>query len=85
MTIGISELQKNISIFKNLNETVQVIDKKTKEVLAVILPKQKIEKKSLTESLGGILSHKKPNEEYQNINQMVDDAFEAEMREKYGR
>jgi len=28
-------LQKNISIFKNLNETVQVIDKKTKEVLAV--------------------------------------------------
>ena len=85
MTIGISELQKNISIFKNLNETVQVIDKKTKEVLAVILPKQKIEKKSLTESLGEILSHKKPNEEYQNINQMVDDAFEAEMREKYGR
>ena len=41
MTIGISELQKNISIFKNLTETVQVIDKKTKEVLA-LTPIQKI-------------------------------------------
>jgi len=25
------------------------------------------------------------NEEYQDIKQMVDDAFEAEMREKYGK
>ena len=44
-----------------------------------------IEKRSLTESLGGILSHKKPNEENQDINQMVDDAFGAEVSEKYGK
>ncbi|MBN2824979.1 MAG: hypothetical protein JXQ76_06640 [Campylobacterales bacterium] len=39
MTIGISELQKNISIFKNFNETIEIVDKKTKEVLALLLKK----------------------------------------------
>ena len=37
MIIGVSELQKNISIFKNLTESVQIVDKKTKEVLALVL------------------------------------------------
>lgn len=89
MTIGISELQKNMSIFKNLSQTVQVIDKKTKKVLAIILPRQEIEKRSLTESLGGILSSHKSIDHYQDINQdingMIDDAYAAEMREKYGK
>ena len=88
MTIGISELQKNISIFKNLSQTVQVVDKKTKEVLAVILPRQEIDKRSLTESLGGILSSPKEIktiDHYQNINEMIDNAYAAEMGEKYGK
>ena len=85
MTIGISELQKNISIFKNLRQTVQVVDKKTKKVLAVILPRQEIEKRSLTESLGGILSGRKPKGYHQDINEMINDAYAAEMREKYGK
>jgi len=85
MTIGISELQKNISIFKNLSQTVQVVDKKTKEVLAVILPRQEIDKRSITESLGGILSGHKAMDHYQDINEMIDDAYAAEMREKYGK
>jgi len=37
MTIGVSELQKNISIIRNLKETLYVVDKKTNEILATIL------------------------------------------------
>ena len=85
MIIGVSELQKNISIFKNLSQTVQVVDKKTKEVLAIILPKQEAGKRSLTESLGGILSTHKPINNHHNIDKMIDDAYVAEMREKYGK
>jgi hypothetical protein len=38
MTIGVYELQKNISIIRNLKETLHVIDKKTNELLATIIP-----------------------------------------------
>ena len=84
MVIGISELQKNISIFKNLTETIQIIDKKTKEVLALVLPKSNIETKSLTDTLGGILQQKNRHHEHQNINKIVEDAYNEEMRAKYG-
>ncbi len=85
MVIGISELQKDISIFKDLNQTVQVVDKKTKEILTIILPKQTIQNISLTESLGGILSSSKPTKKYHNVNEMIDDAHMAEISDKYGK
>nr|MCH9741000.1 hypothetical protein [Campylobacterota bacterium] len=81
---GVSELQKNISIFKNLDETIHIIDKKTKEVLALVLPKPKMQKHTLTEALGGILQVKHPIKKYENIDEMIDDAYEQEMKEKYG-
>lgn len=84
MTIGISELQKNISIFKNITETVQVVDKKTKEVLALVLPKSAIEKRALTDVLGGILHTDKTVQVYKNVDEMVADAYAQEMKEKYG-
>ena len=84
MVIGISELQKNISIFKNLTETIHIIDKKTKEVLALVLPKNRMEEHTLTDALGGILQREKPLEISSNINEIVEDAYEQEMREKYG-
>jgi len=57
MTIGVSELQKNISIIRNLKETLYVIDKKTNEVLATILPNKKEKKTSLTEELAGSMAN----------------------------
>ncbi len=84
MVIGVSELQKNISIFKNLTETIHIIDKKTKEVLALVLPRTQIEKHSLTDALGGILQRKDPIKRYENFDEMVEDAYEQEMKEKYG-
>ena len=83
MVIGISEIQKNISLFKNLTETVHIIDKKTKEVLAMVLPRKKMESYSLTDSLGGTLQRQRKTK-VQNFETMVEDAYEEEMRSKYG-
>ncbi|GAB6044814.1 hypothetical protein JCM11957_04120 [Caminibacter profundus] len=38
MTISIGELQKNISIIKNIKEPIIVIDKKSKKRIAIIEP-----------------------------------------------
>ncbi len=84
MVIGVSELQKNISLFKNLTETIHIIDRKTKEVLAMVLPRSQIQKTPLTDILGGILQVKTATKIYTNINEMIEDAYEQEMREKYG-
>lgn len=84
MVIGVSELQKNISIFKNLTESIHVIDKKTKEILATILPNKQLDKPTLTEMLGGSLASK-PIGDCANINDMAADAYEKEMRAKYGK
>ena len=85
MIIGVSELQKKISIFKNLSETVYIVDKKSKEILATVLPKKQIGKESLTESLGGIFQSYKPEKTYSSFEEMKKEAYEEEMREKYGR
>ncbi len=85
MIIGVSELQKKISIFKNLSETVYIVDKKSKEVLATVLPKKKIEKESLTKSLGGIFQDHRPDKSYSSFEAMKKEAFDEEIREKYGK
>jgi len=85
MTIGVSELQKNISIIKNLTETLEVVDKKTKEVLALVLPKSQLQNASLTDTLGGILHSRKSIEEHKDLDVMIENAYSEEMREKYGK
>ena len=85
MVIGVSELQKKISIFRNLTETVHIIDKKSKQILATVLPKNQIEKENLTQSLGGIFQSYKPKESYTDMEEMIADAYDKEMMEKYGK
>jgi hypothetical protein len=84
MDIGISELQKNISMFKNLKETVQIIDKKSKEVLALVLPKSQIESTTLTDAIGGILQTNEKIREFRTPDEMKQVAYDEEMRAKYG-
>ena len=85
MTIGVSELQKNISIIRNLKETLYVIDKKTNELLATILPNKKIDDTPITESLAGFLGKNSLPEEYNgDIDAAIADAYDQEMMEKYG-
>jgi len=85
MIIGVSELQKNISIFKNLTESVQIVDKRTKEVLALVLPKSQMQTANLTDTLGGILKNNKAVEKHDNLDDMIEEAYDMEMREKYGK
>jgi len=85
MTIGVSELQKNISMIRNLKETLYVIDKKTDEVLATILPNKKMPEKSITEKLAGVFSDSKLPEKYNgDVDAAIRDAYEEELMEKYG-
>jgi len=86
MTIGVSELQKNISIIRNLKETLYVVDRKTNEVLATILPNEKMPRESIVEQLGGIFSDSTLPPRYKNdVDAAIEDAFEEEMRVKYGK
>ena len=86
MTIGVSELQKNISIIRNLQETLYVVDKKTHEVLATILPNKKTPPPSITDQLAGSLKGRTLPEKYHgDIDAAIADAFHMEMMEKHGR
>ena len=77
MTIGISELQKNISIFKNLQNDIEVLDKKSNKILAIILPNKK-HKISLTDTLAGSLQHK-TDIKVDNLKDAISQAYQEEM------
>jgi len=81
MTIGVSELQKNISIIRNLKETLYVIDKKTNELLATILPNKKEQKKSLTEELAGSMAN---GIIIDDLDKAISKAYDDEIMKKYG-
>lgn len=83
MTIGVSELQKNISIIRNLKETLHVIDKKTNELLATIIPnKQNNEEElSLTDRLAGSMAN---GIVVDDLDAAIKQAYHDEMMEKYG-
>ncbi|BAF71657.1 hypothetical protein [Sulfurovum sp. NBC37-1] len=85
MILGISELQKKISIFRNLTETVEIVDKKTKEVLAIVLPKKEFKTANLTDELGGILKSSLSIEDPMDLETKITSAYDQEMREKYGK
>jgi hypothetical protein len=81
MTIGVSELQKNISIIRNLKETLYVIDKKTNELLATVLPNKKEQKKSLTEELAGSMAN---GIVIDDLDKAISEAYTDAMMKKHG-
>lgn len=80
LSIGIGELQKNISIFQNLTEVLEVVDKRTKQPLALVYP---IHKQSMTTVLAGKYRNK-ANHSSMSIEEIKQEAFKEAMREKYG-
>ena len=86
MIMGVSELQKNISIIRNLKESLQVIDKKTNEVLAIITPvNNKNKQDDITVKLAGIFSDYKLPEKYNgDLDAAIEDAYHMEMMKRYG-
>ena len=85
MTIGVSELQKNISIIRNLKETLHVVDKKTNELLATIIPNSNKDKHDneddWVERLAGSMSN---GIVVDDLDEAIRQAYHDEMMKKYG-
>jgi len=84
MEIGISEMQKNISLFRNLREPLRIVDKKTKETLAMVLPRRHRGTR-IVQQLDGVFRNYRPEGEYTDTKSMIEAAYAAEMEAKYGR
>ncbi len=80
LSVGIGEIQKNSSIFSNLTETMQIIDKRKKQVLAMVYPIQNI---SVVDKLAGKYKNRvKPTQI--DIKTIKESAMQIAMEEKYG-
>ncbi len=77
-TIGIGDIQKNTSIFKNLTEAIEIVDKRKKQTVAVVYP---VKRTHIVSKLAGkykyIISKKADMKDMKEI------AMRAAMEEKY--
>ena len=80
LSIGIGELQKNTSIFSNLTEVIEIIDKRSKRSLAMVYPVKKL---SIVTKLAGKYRNRieKSNVSMDEIREI---AMRTAMEEKYG-
>ena len=72
-TISIGELQKNISIFKNLDDVIEVVDKRANKKVAKIIPEKST---NVIKSLAGKYKVEKSLDKQK--------AWEIYINEKYG-
>ncbi|MCR2062963.1 hypothetical protein [Campylobacter helveticus] len=79
--IGIGEIQKNTSIFSNLKEAIQIVDKRKQKVLAFAYPANQTQNSIVEKLAGKYKNHQKPQENLETIKEKA--MFEA-MKEKYG-
>lgn len=52
LSVGIGEIQKNTAIFSNLKESIQIVDKRKHQVLAIVYPANQA-KNSVVKTLAG--------------------------------
>ena len=80
LTIGIGEIQKNSSVFSNLTEAMQIIDKRKRQVLAMVYPVQNV---SAIDKLAGKYKNR-VNAAGSDIETIKAQAMKTAMEEKYG-
>ena len=80
LSIGIGELQKNTSIFTNLHETIQIVDKRKKQVLAMVYP---VREQSVINSIAGKYKNRVEKTEL-SIDEIKEQAMMMAMEDKYG-
>ena len=78
LSIGIGEIQKNSSIFSNLTEVMQIIDKRKKQVLAMVYP---VQTTSVIDKLAGKYKTKSTT---MTFDEVKESAMTKAMQEKYG-
>lgn len=79
ISIGIGEIQKNISIFSDLKNPIQIVDKRKHQTLAFVYPAKTIEK-SIVGKLAGKYKDKAISD---NVESIKEKAMLEAMREKY--
>ncbi len=80
LSIGIGELQRNSSIFNNLSEEIQIVDKRRKKIVAMVYP---VKEHSVVDKLAGKYRGKVANKGL-SLEQVKEEAMMEAMREKYG-
>lgn len=79
LSVGIGEIQKNSAIFSNLTEAMQIVDKRKKEVVAIVYP---VKKQSVINKLAGKYKERVINKGL-NLNKIKEQAMFEAMKEKY--
>lgn len=79
-SIGIGEIQKNTSVFTNMTEAIQIIDKRKKQVLAMVYP---VKQQSVIKKLSGKYKDRVQKSDI-SIEEIKEFSMMEAMREKYG-
>ena len=82
-TIGISEIQKNISLLTKLKEAITIVDKRKNREVAIIYPLSGAREGSVVESLANKYSNKS-TVQIEDLEKAKEEAMMMAMREKYG-
>ena len=78
--IGIAEIQRNSSIFSNMTEVMQIVDKRKKRILATVYPAKR---PSVVGKLAGKYKSRVASVEIP-MDEIRERAMEMAMKEKYG-
>ena len=78
-TIGISDIQKNTSIFNNLTEAIEIVDKRKKRTVAVVYP---VNRTGIVSRLAGKYKNKVLNST--DLTTIKESALKLAMEDKYG-
>ncbi len=79
LSIGIGEIQKNSSIFSNLSETIQIVDKRKKKILAMVYP---VKNQSIIGNLAAKYRDRIDTKSL-NLDQVKEQAMTKAMADKY--
>jgi len=82
-TIGISEIQKNISLLTKLKEAITIVDKRKNREVAIIYPLSGNGEGSVVESMANKYSNKSTVQK-EDLEKAKEEAMMMAMREKYG-
>ncbi|MDL0079985.1 hypothetical protein [Helicobacter zhangjianzhongii] len=88
LSVGIGEIQKNTAIFSNLKESIQIVDKRKHQVLAIVYPVNQV-KNSIAKKLAGkyknqVQGGQKALQSLENLQDIKQKALLQALGEKYG-
>jgi len=80
LSIGIGEIQKNTSIFTNLTEVIQIVDKRKKQILAMVYP---MKNQSIIDDLSGKYKDRIQTTDL-SLNDIKEESMMLALGDKYG-